>query len=160
MGKIREIIESDEYKKLEKDVEEFVKAKLKNYIPADTGKKTIHDPVWGSVDYSDWEMQLIDSPLFQRLRDIHQVGLAMLTYPAARHSRFEHSLGVAAAAKIMCDKIEKNTDDFSISPDSRNTIILAALLHDIGHCFYSHLSETIYGELQDFVNVRKFFILF
>lgn len=157
MGKIREIIESDEYKKLEKDVEEFVKAKLKNYIPADTGKKTIHDPVWGSVDYSDWEMQLIDSPLFQRLRDIHQVGLAMLTYPAARHSRFEHSLGVAAAAKIMCDKIEKNTDDFSISPDSRNTIILAALLHDIGHCFYSHLSETIYGELQDFVNVRKIF---
>ena len=59
-------------------------------------------------------MQVIDSPLFQRLRDISQVGLAMLTYPAARHSRFEHSLGVASAAKIMCDRINKNSDAFNI----------------------------------------------
>lgn len=157
MGKIKNIIESPEYKKVENDIEKFVKQKLKNYVPVNTGKKTIHDPVWGSVDYLDWEMQIIDSPLFQRLRDINQVGLAMLTYPAARHSRFEHSLGVASAVKIMCDKIDRNSDNFRIPEQSRNAIVLAALLHDIGHCFYSHLSETIYGELKDFVDVRKKF---
>lgn len=158
MRKLKNIIESAEYKKVEGDVENFVKEKLEHYIPIDVGKKTIHDPVWGSVDYSDWEMQVIDSPLFQRLRDISQVGLAMLTYPAARHSRFEHSLGVASAAKIMCDRINKNSDAFNIPSQNRNAIILAALLHDIGHCFYSHLSEAIYGELKDFAAVRKLFI--
>ena len=74
MGKIKNVMNSPEYKEIEKDVESFVQERLKNYIPADTGKKTIHDPVWGSIDYSEWEMQLIDSPLFQRLRDINQVG--------------------------------------------------------------------------------------
>lgn len=157
MGKIKDILRSPEYKKVESDIEGFVKEKLQGYIPAVTGKKTIHDPVWGSIDYSEWEMQIIDCPLFQRLRDINQVGLAMLTYPAARHSRFEHSLGVASAVKIMCDKIDKNSNDFSVPPEVKNAIILAALLHDIGHCFYSHLSEAIYGELKDFVDVRKKF---
>jgi len=154
MKKLKEVIKSDEYKKIEKDVEDFVKQKLHNYVPIKVGKKTIHDPIWGSIDYSNWEMQIIDSPLFQRLRDINQVGLVMLTYPAARHSRFEHSLGVASAAKIMCDKIDENSSNFSISIRDRNAIILAALLHDIGHCFYSHLSETIYSELEDFVKLQ------
>lgn len=155
MSKIKNILESPEYKKVEDDVNVFVAKKLEKYVPSNMGYKTIHDPVWGSVDYAEWEMQIIDSPLFQRLRDINQVGLAMLTYPAARHSRFEHSLGVASACKIMCDKIDKNSKDFKISEEIRNAIVLAALLHDIGHCFYSHLSETIYGELEDFANVRK-----
>ena len=53
MGKIRDIIRSPEYKKVETDIEDFVKEKLQGYIPVDTGKKTIHDPVWGSIDYSE-----------------------------------------------------------------------------------------------------------
>lgn len=157
MSKIEDIINSEEYKKIEDDINDFVNQKLFNYTPLISDEKTIHDPVWGSTSYSIWEIQIIDSPLFQRLRDINQVGLALLTYPSARHSRFEHSLGVASAAKFMCDKIEKNTCSFHISDDIRNAIVLAALLHDIGHCFYSHLSETIYGELEDFVNIRKKF---
>ena len=157
MTEIENIIASEEYKTIEKDVEAFVKEKLNGYLPENRGKKTIHDPVWGSVDYSGWEMQLIDSPLFQRLRDINQVGLAVLTYPAARHSRFEHSLGVASAAKMMCDKIDKNSKDYTIPDAFRNRIVLAALLHDIGHCFYSHLSETIYGDLKEFAELRKVF---
>lgn len=157
MGKVKDVINSPEYKKIEQDIESYINKKLQGYVPIDTGKKTIHDPVWGSIDYSEWEMQIIDSPLFQRLRDINQVGLAMLTYPAARHSRFEHSLGVASAAKIMCDKIDRNSSSFKIPEKTRNAIILAALLHDIGHCFYSHLSETIYGELKEFADVRKKF---
>lgn len=157
MSKINDVINSKEYKNIEKDVNSFVEKKLEKYIPSYVSEKTIHDPVWGSINYSEWEMQIIDSPLFQRLRDINQVGLAMLTYPAARHSRFEHSLGVASAVKFMCDKINKNSDDFKINDDINNIIVLAALLHDIGHCFYSHLSETIYGELEEFVALRRQF---
>lgn len=157
MSLVKKLKDTQEYKQIESDVEKFVKEKLNGYIPTNTESKTIHDSVWGSIEYSEWEMQLIDSPLMQRLRDIQQVGLAMLTYPAARHSRFEHSLGVAAAAKKMCERVNANSQDFKIDEENRNCIILAALVHDIGHCFYSHLSESIYGELQDFVALRRQF---
>jgi len=106
-------------------------------------------------DYSEWEMQLIDSPLIQRLRNISQVGLAVLTYPAARHSRFEHTLGVAAATKRLVDRINVNCSKFKISSDVKNKLVLSAIMHDAGHCFYSHLSETIYGNLRDFCELRQ-----
>ena len=94
-----DILNNKIYKKIEKQVESFVKEKLKGYKPEKIKKKTIRDSVWGSIEFSDWEIQLIDTPLFQRLRDIYQIGLVYFTYPASRHSRFEHSLGVVAAAK-------------------------------------------------------------
>ena len=100
-------------------------------------------------------MQIIDSPLIQRLRGISQVGLAVLTYPAARHSRFEHTLGVAAATKRLVDRINANGGTFSISPEIKNKLVLAAILHDVGHCFFSHLSESIYGNLKDFVDLKN-----
>lgn len=159
MSAITDLVNSAIYKKIEADIEPFVNEKLAGYVPNDIEGKTIHDSVWGSVEYSEWEMQIIDSPLFQRLRDINQVGLAMLTYPAARHSRFEHSLGVTSAAKKMCEKVVANSPNFSMSQTVKNCIYLAALLHDIGHCFYSHLAESIYGELEDFVELRKEFYL-
>lgn len=156
MGKIKDIIESSEYKKIAKDVSVFVKNRLEGYSGKNIESKVIHDSVWGSIKYTKWEMQIIDSPLFQRLRDINQVGLAMLTYPSARHSRFEHSLGVNAAVKKMCEKIESNCD-FRIRENDFDNITFAALLHDIGHCFYSHLSERIYGHLSDFYELRNRF---
>jgi len=143
------------YIEISKDVNNFVKAKLAGYSTNGIEAKTIHDPIWGSTEYSEWEMQLIDSPLIQRLRNISQVGLAVLTYPAARHSRFEHTLGVAAAAKRLVDRINVNCEKFVINPNVKNKLILAAIMHDVGHCFYSHLSESIYGNLKDFVELRK-----
>lgn len=157
MNLVRKLKDTPEYKRIEADVEEFVKEQLANYTAGNIEGKTIHDSVWGSIEYSEWEMQVIDSPLMQRLRDIHQVGLAMLTYPAARHSRFEHSLGVAAAAKKMCERIDANSTGFKIDAEIRDCVVLAAILHDVGHCFYSHLSESIYGELQEFNDLRTQF---
>ena len=143
------------YQEISADVNDFVNNKLGGYNTTGIEAKTIHDPIWGSTEYSEWEMQIIDSPLIQRLRNISQVGLAVLTYPAARHSRFEHTLGVAAATKRLVDRININCDSFKINSDIKNKLVLAAIMHDVGHCFYSHLSESIYGNLKDFVELRK-----
>lgn len=138
--------------------DEFVKQKLLGYDPKGIGGKTIHDPIWGSIYYYPWEMQIIDSPLFQRLRDIKQVGLAVLTYPSARHSRFEHSLGtVAIASKMIQSIMERKKERPLVTQDNLYKIRLAALVHDIGHCFYSHLSETVYEKMTTFCELKSLF---
>ncbi len=152
---MKELKNKSSYQEISKDVNNFVRERLMHYNTNGIEAKTIHDPIWGSTDYSEWEMQLIDSPLIQRLRKISQVGLAVLTYPAARHSRFEHTLGVAAATKRLIDRINVNCDGFNIKPNIKNKLVLAAIMHDVGHCFYSHLSETIYGNLADFSELKK-----
>ena len=124
-------------------------------IPSD---KVIHDPIWGCVKFESWEVAIIDTPLFQRLRDIYQVGLGVFTYPAARHSRFEHSLGVVAISSRMIESLKsQNLSFIQVSEYDVIDVRLAALLHDIGHCFYSHLSETFYGDLPQFIELKKIF---
>ena len=67
--------------------------------------KVIHDHLWGTVRFTWRELALIDSPILQRLRDIHQTGLAYHVYPSARHTRFEHSLGAATVASRVFDSV-------------------------------------------------------
>lgn len=133
----------------------FVSRKLEGYEPTPTSGKVIHDTIWGSVLYNGWEIQIIDSPLFQRLRDIRQLGRAETTYPSAHHTRFEHSLGTTAIASRMIDKLSERSAGLEITQKDRNKVRLAALLHDVGHCFYSHLSENVYGNTEPFLQVRK-----
>jgi len=153
------------YCKFLNKIDSFVNEKLDQYTPNTVGDKTIHDPIWGSVTYYSWEIHIIDSPLFQRLRNISQVGLAVLTYPAARHSRFEHSLGTTAIASRMIENIVKkhSNDNDESSPLNKDIIYkvrLAALLHDIGHCFYSHLSECVYGQMEEMKDLKSLFYRF
>ena len=143
------------YKEFYERIELFVHSQLDQYIPENLGDKIIHDTIWGSVVYRGWEIQLIDSPLFQRLRDIQQLGRAEMTYPAARHTRFEHSLGTVAIASRMIDKLSERSNCFQITNSHKNLVRLAALLHDVGHCFYSHLSENVYGNMPQFLEIRK-----
>ena len=67
--------------------------------------KVIHDNLWGTVRFTWRELALIDSPIIQRLRDIHQTGLAFHVYPSARHTRFEHSLGAVTIAWRIFDAV-------------------------------------------------------
>ena len=62
--------------------------------PAGPQRKTVHDAVHGSLDIGGVFLELLDSPEFQRLHGIHQLGLAHLVFPGANHTRLEHSLGV------------------------------------------------------------------
>ncbi len=142
--------------------------------------KDIHDPIWGTNGFSWRELALIDTPVMQRLRRIHQTGLAFQVYPSARHSRFEHSLGVTIVATKVFDAIVRrhagklrqivktveNSDAFQeILFRWRQELRLAALLHDTGHSILSHTSERVYGkipmleaaadELSDYVGAEK-----
>ena len=149
------------YKEFETKINEFVKAYLNEYIPCSYDKtKVIHDPVWGTCLFYGWELEILDSPLMQRLRNISQLGLTMLTYPTAHHSRFEHTLGVMSVITKMVNHINQETTTPTISGEDFYMLRLAALLHDVGHCFCSHLSESIYGKQKEFVNLKKNFEIF
>lgn len=96
--------------------------------------REIRDPVHGFISVDDTECKIIDAKPFQRLRGIHQLALARQLYPGATHSRFEHSLGVYHVAGSMCDQLD-------VKGDERRRVVQAALLHDIGHGPFSHVSE-------------------
>ena len=90
--------------------------------------------------------KLIDAPEFQRIRFIRQNGLANLVFHGAEHSRFTHSLGVSHLAHQMYDRVVRNMGD-KADEDTRLTVGVAALLHDIGHGPFSHTLEQILSGL-------------
>lgn len=119
-------------------------------------RKAIKDTVWGMLDFSAFEMRLIDSPLMQRMRNIHQLGFSYLTYPSADHTRFIHSLGMAHVVANFIAGIDRDrADDTSsqkpgklsferfeaLEPLHKRELLYAALLHDVGHMPFSHASE-------------------
>ena len=107
--------------------------------------KAIHDAVWGTHVFRAWEVALLDTPLMQRLRRVRQTSFAFLTYPAANHTRFEHSLGVVVTADKLLNSLESSRlpDDLAIAPEDRATVRLAALLHDVGHVCMAHIGEQL-----------------
>ena len=108
--------------------------------------KVIRDAVFGFNVFLKHEINLIDSPLLQRLRRIHQTALGVLTYPSSTHTRFEHSLGCTVIADRMMRAInDKHPQTPQIDPVQRAEVRLAALLHDCGHGPFSHASESVYG---------------
>ncbi len=98
--------------------------------------KFIQDPIHGQLKLEDWQIAIIDTPEFQRLRRISQIGFANLVYPGANHTRFEHSLGTMHIARTLVDRMDADDDE-------KREIVASALLHDIGHAPFSHCSEVI-----------------
>src|SRR6266403_6390215 len=87
-------------------------------------------------------IRLIDTPEFQRLRRIKQLGLGLYTYQGAEHSRFTHSLG---ALHLMTRILDHLSDRHEISLADRAAARAAALLHDVGHGPFSHAMEKVLG---------------
>ncbi|CAG8748762.1 11831_t:CDS:2, partial [Racocetra persica] len=69
--------------------------------------KSINDPIHGYMQFEKWAIKFIDTPHFQRLRDIKQLGTAFYVFPGATHSRFEHSLGTAHLAYTLTKKLQE-----------------------------------------------------
>ena len=114
--------------------------------PRSDGSKIIRDPVHGYIVLQPHEVAIVDTPFLQRLRHIHQTALAYLVYPGATHTRFEHTLGVLQAVTNMARALRANDPEGLISDKTVHELRLAALLHDVGHVFFSHLGETILSD--------------
>ena len=108
------------------------------------GKITeIRDVLHGSMELCSWELAIVDSPPFQRLRRILQLGFAEIAYPCATHNRYVHSLGAMYLAGKAFEYIFR---DYSFSSEEvyekyYNLVRLGALLHDVGHGPLSHTTE-------------------
>ena len=119
--------------------------------------RTYHDPIHGAItlDGSDRTeallIQLIDTPEFQRLRRIHQLDIAYFTFHGAEGSRFTHSLGVMSLTRRAFQAIAAK---YPYLETHRTVVLVAALLHDLGHGAYSHASEEIFGSNHEIWTLR------
>ena len=105
-------------------------------------KKTLRDPIQIDVELTPLEISVIDTPDFQRLRYIKQLGTANYVFPGATHHRFEHSIGTLEAAQTMINAVNNNPDtQLTIEPDIIKLIRMCALLHDITHIPFGHTLE-------------------
>jgi len=98
----------------------------------------IKDPLYGYIRITEVERKVIDTQPVQRLRRIKQLSGAEYAYPAANHTRFEHSLGTMYLAGVLAQSIPVDLSDQEVQK-----IRLAALLHDVGHAPFSHLFEPL-----------------
>ncbi len=114
------------------------------------------------VPFTDRVRRLVDHPHFQRLRKVRQLSLAYLVYPGAVHTRFEHSLGVLETTTRYLTALLTQPDcrfaTDSITRGEVESLLLAALLHDIGHYPFAHLMEDLYGEVADHIDLVKPFL--
>lgn len=94
--------------------------------------------------YSQY-VRIIDSPEFQRLRRVYQLGLTSLVYPSATHSRFSHSIGVFDMSGQYIENLFLNSPEyrFAFDQELETSLRLAALVHDIGHYPFAHYFEEL-----------------
>lgn len=105
-------------------------------------KKIINDPLYGFINLpSELAFDIIETPVFQRLRRINQMGLADFVYPGALHTRFHHALGAMHLMGRALDNLKEKGHD--ISREEYESAMLAILLHDIGHGPFSHSLENV-----------------
>lgn len=110
--------------------------------------RVYHDPLHGAITLDEADPQenllirLIDTPAFQRLRRIRQLGPAHLTFHGAESSRFTHSLGVLAVTRRAFDRLQST---YAALRPHRGAVLCAALLHDLGHGPFSHTAEELFG---------------
>ncbi len=111
-------------------------------------ERIYRDPVHNIIrlrtdtDEGELMMRLIDTPEFQRLRRIKQLGLGLYTYQGAEHSRFTHSLG---AFHLMSRVLDRLSEKHDLNAQDRAAARSAALLHDVGHGSFSHVMEKVLG---------------
>jgi len=125
--------------------------------------KVVKDIVWGMIDVDRTSVELLDTPILQRLRYIRQNGFTYLVYPGASHVRLEHSLGVLAVVSkyiLSINASAAHPERFSpglkardIEPPLALDLKHAALMHDIGHFPFSHVLEGIFQSDPKFFKI-------
>lgn len=114
--------------------------------------QVFRDPLYGYINIEYQVIsELIDTPVFQRLRRIRQLSGVQMVYHGAEHSRFSHSLGVYHNANKFL-----NVPDIKNSLEDRDKLLflISALLHDIGHGPYSHAFEDVFDVDHEEIGAR------
>ena len=103
-------------------------------------RKILNDPIYGFTNIpNELFFDLIEHPYFQRLRRISQLGLTYLVYPGAYHTRFHHALGAMHLMQIAVKTLQAKGHE--ITEDEEQAVLIAILLHDVGHGPFSHALE-------------------
>jgi HD superfamily phosphohydrolase len=104
---------------------------------------TVRDALYDRILLTRPDIALISTPAFSRLERIQQLGFVSRVWPGARHTRFEHSLGVMHLTRLAVDHLRATPGGRWLSDDDARVATAAALLHDIGHYPYSHAIEEL-----------------
>ncbi|XP_045151449.1 deoxynucleoside triphosphate triphosphohydrolase SAMHD1-like [Echinops telfairi] len=103
--------------------------------------KVINDPIHGHIELHPLLIRIIDTPQFQRLRYIKQLGGGYYVFPGASHNRFEHSLGVGYLAGCLVRALHEKQPELQISERDMLCVQIAGLCHDLGHGPFSHMFD-------------------
>ncbi|XP_078026106.1 deoxynucleoside triphosphate triphosphohydrolase SAMHD1-like [Epinephelus lanceolatus] len=103
--------------------------------------KVFNDPIHGHMTLHPLLVKIIDTPQFQRLRNIKQLGGAYFVYPGASHNRFEHSIGVGHLAGELAKALHATQPELLITERDILCVQIAGLCHDLGHGPFSHLYD-------------------
>ena len=108
----------------------------------------VRDPIHQFVYLHPDEWKAVDSPVFQRLRRVGQLAMTHLVYPGTTHTRFEHSIGVRHVASLLAAQLQ-------LTEEECRPVLHAALLHDVGHGPFSHVSEQVLDQLSGVKDIHE-----
>ena len=130
---------------------------------APTKQRVVYDPLYGHINLTNLEWDIIHTPFYQRLRWIKQLGFTFYTFPGAEHSRFGHSIGVMYNAHMILRTLGRAVPDEELFDGStmstekvyHQSVRLAALLHDLGMFPFSHTTEMAYIRFGETTNAKN-----
>ncbi|KAJ2755798.1 hypothetical protein GGI19_001344 [Coemansia pectinata] len=103
--------------------------------------KYVNDPIHGYINLDEQVLQLIDTPQFQRLRHLKQMGSSYFVFPGASHNRFEHCVGTSYLASEVVKGFAQRQPELGIDERDSRCVALAGLCHDLGHGPFSHVFD-------------------
>ncbi|XP_026097191.1 deoxynucleoside triphosphate triphosphohydrolase SAMHD1 [Carassius auratus] len=106
--------------------------------------KVFNDPIHGHIELHPLLVRFIDTPQFQRLRHIKQLGGTYLVFPGASHNRFEHSIGVGYLAGCLVQALHQRQPELLITKQDALCVQIAGLCHDLGHGPFSHMFDGMF----------------